>query len=98
MALKKTFHDDDRDVTYTDAYWRLVHFSYSWERQEADLLFSAFSSEVAAAAGRTPIASKSFRLTGDEFLQVDALLTAGFKAQVYEFAKQQPDFADATDV
>lgn len=112
MALKMSYHDVERDVTYTDAYWRLVHFSYSRERQDAELLFSAYSSENAAIDGRAPVATKAFRLTGEDFQQIDALLTAGFKGRVYDFAKTKQEpvgkdadgndilrafFADATD-
>lgn len=112
MALKMTYHDADREVTYTDAYWRLVYFSYSRERQDAELLFSAYSSENAAIDGRAPVATKAFRLTGEDFEQIDALLTAGFKGRVYDFAKTKQEpvgkdadgndilrafFADATD-
>ena len=51
-----------------------------------------------------PLAVKSVHLTDADYAMVNDLLTAGFKAQAYEFAKARPEgdgqpfFADAKDV
>jgi hypothetical protein len=113
MALKMSFFDQARAVQHDDAYWRLTYFSYSRERKNCELVFSAYSSQNAAIDGRDPITTKAFNLIGEEFNQVEVMLTTGFKGKVYELAKvkqevvgKDPDgndifkafFAEATDV
>lgn len=96
MALQKSFFDQF-GVTHAEGYWRLTNFVYDNYQQTADLTFSCYATKAACDAKMQPLAAKTFHLVNEQFALVDSLLQAGFKAQAYEFAKQQPDFADATD-
>lgn len=103
MALQMVFKDAHR-INTTNAYWKLTQFNFDNFQQTADPVFSCFDSEEACNAKCEPLASKSFHLINADFDTVNTLLTQGFKAQAYAFAKNFVEsdgtkfFANATDV
>ena len=96
MALQLKY-SDQFGVDHPDAYWKLTGFEYSSEQKIARLTFSVYANKDAKEAGGMNFAIKQFALTGAEFDQVDAMLQAGFKSQVYEYAKTKKEVAEGDE-
>lgn len=102
MALEKPY-SDQFGVNHPNGYWRLTNFVYDNYQQTADLTFSCYATKAAADAKMQPLTVRTFHLVNEDYEQVNALLTAGFKAQAYEFAKMRDEdgerfFEGAKDV
>ena len=90
MAFQQPLQDIFGHVA-GNAYWRLSSFSFDRLGRTANLHFHAWVDKAAHDAGSSPVAVKSYALAGDEFDQISQMLTQGFGAQVYAYARNKKD-------
>lgn len=93
MALQTTF-EDERGVSYPTSYWRINNININIDGRNASFSFVAFKDKDARDAKKSPIGSRGYNISDEQF---DALMIAedagekNLRTIFYDWAKGYKD-------
>lgn len=96
MAFQMQFIDNFGHDLPT-SYWRLSSFSFDRVSRRAVFHFHCWVDKATHDAGKSPVALRTIDAVDVEFDQIAQILTSGFGAQVYDFARTRADHQTGVD-